>query len=398
MTLTLRTRFGQYEVGKPHTIESDEAKTLDFQLQNSMADNLEFIVPLCLKSIVVRHCDQTSQGASKVHINKLEFELIEGFVGYLVRCLIVLCNESSAEVERRKPSLQKAIRSSQIVLDFIIGLSSIIEAKQVELLIFQYFLTLRNEEASYIDEATQTLKSVLNEETSHRIRCSQLLRLLAAETLCTVPSFMALNVPMKYSLTNNPETRKESATWLTQYVRNIQEKLPDFEKRSKTINSGWLADLVMSECFCVCSVVCQLVVYESVALVQASPDPSDNKCTGSTLGITDLEAFQCTAFQAISIVYELVVRRHSMDQRFQSESAQGRIAGLLTKTILKQTCENIRWLSQLDCANQIRSTWLLCLVYVLQDAPQGLIYDFIRTCFENVRFLKTDMYRNCYCN
>ena len=48
-------------------------------------------------------------------------------------------------------------------------------------------------------------------------------------------------------------------------------------------------------------------------------------------------------------------------------------------------------LSKLDRANQVRSTWLVCLVYVLQDAPQALIYEFIRTCFENVRCLKKNL-------
>lgn len=377
ITMTMRIRVGQYKFGKSHTIDSDE-------LHKIMSDNLEFIVPLCLRSIIVRHCNQASQVPSKVHINKPEFELIEGFVVYLVRCLIYPCKESSDDVNQRKKSLQNALSSSQIVLDFIVGLSSVIEAKQVEILIFQYLQTLRNEETTYIRDATQTLKPALNEEISHLIRCSQQLRLIAAEALCTLPSFLALNVPMKYSLSSNKETRKESTTWLTQYVRNIQEKLPDFEKRNEAINSGWLSDLVMNECFCICSVACQFVIYESIALVDASPD-LNRKVTEAKLRKDDLVAFQCTAFQAISIVYELVVRRHSMDQRFQSVSAQSRIAGMLTKTILEQTCENVQWLSKLDCANQVRSTWLLCYVYALQDAPQALIYEFIKTCFENVR-------------
>ena len=174
---------------------------------------------------------------------------------------------------------------------------------------------------------------------------------------------------------------------------------PGFEKSNETVTSGWLSDLVLSECFEVCSSACNLVIKESIAIVEASgSERKKNKASTSpeyTLSKLDLEAFHYTAFHAIGIVYELVVRRHSMDQRFQSESAQGRIAGLLTTTILSQTCENIRWLTKLNCGNQVRSTWLLCFIYVLQEAPESLIYDFIRSCFDKVRSLELKMLKSC---
>ena len=397
MMLALKLHFSQNESSeKSHFASSNApANTLDCQSQGIFY-HMEFIVPLCLKSIVIRHCSHRPRSAGKVYVEKREFNLIEAFVGHLVRCLILLCKESSGEYDRRKSTLQSALQSSQIVLDFIVGLSSVVRARQVEALIFQFFQTLRDHETTSLHADTQKENATLNEEAIHEVRCSQHLRLFAAETLCTIPSFLALNVPMKYSVTNNPEVRKDATAWLTQYMGTIQGTLSSVDKSYETTHSGWLVDLVVKDCFCVCSVACQLVVNESIAIVEASKNLESNKSSlrkhlESTVSKFDLQSFHDTACQGISIVYELVVRRHSMDQRFQSESVQCRIAGLLTKTIIEQTCENWHWLEKLDSANQVRSTWLLCFVYVLQEAPEGLIYDFVRSSFESVSNFATDV-------
>lgn len=368
--------------------------SLDVQLHSNMKNHIEFIVPLCLRSIVLRHCNHTSGLAKKVLMEKCEFELIEAFTRHLVHSLIFICKESTVELDRREISLQNALQSSQVVLDFIVGLSSIIQAKQAEVLASLYFQMLRDHETVSLKELTQIEKSVLIDETCHQIKCSQLLRLLAAETLSTIPSFLALNVPMKYAMTKKSEIRKEATIWLTRYVGRIQVALPASENSNTTVTNGWLADLVIKECLKTCSATRHLVVNGSVALVEETVRKNKESlrlCPESTPGKVELEAFHCTAFHAISVVYELVVRRHSMDQRFQSESAQGRIVGLIAMTILNQTCENARWLTTLDCANQVRSTWLLCFIYVLQEAPESLVYDFIRTCFEIVRNFETNI-------
>ena len=373
----------------------------DFQLRSSMAHHIELIVPLCLRSIIVRHGNPDSGLSAKVFIEKSAFDLIEVFTRHLAGCLIFLCNESTAEINQRENSLHNALQSSQIVLDFLVGLSSIIQAKQVEVLVSLYFLAMRDHETISLQKFMQKNEKSelnLNEEICHQLKCSQQLRLLAAEKLFIIPSFLALNVPVKYTATNKPEMHKETTAWLTQYVGRIQESLPGFERNTETVHSGWLADLVLTECLKVCSAACHLVVKESEELVEASlPNHKEKNKSAfrmypkSTLGKLDLESFHCTALHAIGIVYELVVRRHSMDQRFQSESAQGRIAGLIAKTVLKQTCENVQWLAKLDCTNQVRSTWLLCFTYVLQEAPENLVYDFIRSCFNKVRSSETNV-------
>jgi hypothetical protein len=396
INVILLTQIGQNELENPRAIHSYQTpsktlrNSLDFKLHESMPHHMEFIVPLCLKSIILRHCNYTSGVSTKVCLEKCDFDLIEAFTRHLVRCLIYLCKDSSAE-NNRETILLNALQSSQIVLDFIVGLSSIIQAKQVEVLVSLYFQMLRDHEMISLQQYTQTEKTAQNEGICHQVRCSQQLRLLAAEILSTIPSFLVLNVPIKYSTTNKLETRNEATAWLTHYVGKMQMKPPVLERSNETVDYGWLSDLMLTECFAICSSACHLLVEESIALLEApGPDRRTNKSSvrmypESALGKLDLEAVHGTAFHAISIIYELLIRRHSMDQRFQFESAQGRMAGLLTKTILNQTCDNVRWLAKLDCSNQVRSTWLLCFIHVLQEAPESHIYDFIRSCFVNVR-------------
>jgi hypothetical protein len=355
----------------------------DFQLQHNMAHHIEIITSLCLKSIVRKHCNHTFGLATKVLMEKDDFDLIEAFTRHLVHCLIFMCKESTDDFSQRESCLQNALKSSHVVLDFIVGLSSIVRAKQAENLVSLYFEILRNHEIISLQKLTNTDTPAQSEEFYYQMKCSQQLRILAAETLSSMPSFMALNVPMKYVVTDKPDVRKEATAWLKHHVGRIQVALPGFDKSNAPVKSGWLSELMIVECLNICSAVCLFIVKESVALLEAVR--SDNKNNlAFKLSKVELESFYCTAFHAVSIVYELVVRRHSMDLRFQSESAQGRIAGLIATTILNQTCENVQLLAELDCTNEVRSTWLLCFIYVVQEAPESLVYDFIRSCLEKV--------------
>jgi len=68
-----------------------------------------------------------------------------------------------------------------------------------------------------------------------------------------------------------------------------------------------------------------------------------------------------------------------MDRRFQSEASRGRIAGMLAGPILEKSIQSVRWLARMEATHRVRSTWLLCLVYVLQEAPEHLISSIVRS-------------------
>jgi hypothetical protein len=53
-----------------------------------------------------------------------------------------------------------------------------------------------------------------------------------------------------------------------------------------------------------------------------------------------------------------------MDRCFQGEGGRGRIAGMLAGPILEKSIQSVRWLARMEATNRVRSTWLLCLIYI----------------------------------
>jgi hypothetical protein len=361
--------------------------------------HIDFILPLCLKSIVVRYGTKSSKPMAKVLVEDIEIQMFETFISLLAQGLVIQAVEKCESQQDRENSLKKSISSSQIVVDFLVGLISIIRGKHIEGFLLKYFDTIRDAEPTSSVSANGKQNFTWTEEELHQLECCQQLRLFAAEALGVLPSFLALNLPMKYSVTvTKNEFYGTKPNWFNQYVETLQGKLlmPSQLRNTKNTlpSSGWLVDLVMNECFHICAFSSKCVVEESAVLIEESSKRTNKRSAikkrhGIKLSHQDLTSFHLRAVQAISIVYELIVRRHSMDQRFQTLSAQGRIAGMLAKSVLTQSCKNEGWLSKLHFTNHVRSTWLLCFIYILQEAPEALIYDFIRSCCSpKVRTLK----------
>ena len=97
------------------------------------------------------------------------------------------------------------------------------------------------------------------------------------------------------------------------------------------------------------------------------------------LNRSDLLMFQSIAIHAITTVHELLLRRHAMDRRFQNESSRGRIAALFAEPVFEQSISSVRWLARLESTHKVRSLWLLCFVYILQEAPENLIRQTVRS-------------------
>jgi hypothetical protein len=68
-----------------------------------------------------------------------------------------------------------------------------------------------------------------------------------------------------------------------------------------------------------------------------------------------------------------------MDRRFQRDSSRGRIAALFTKPIFEASLSSVRWLARLESTHKVRSLWLLCFVYILQEAPENLLRQAVRS-------------------
>ena len=109
---------------------------------------------------------------------------------------------------------------------------------------------------------------------------------------------------------------------------------------------------------------------------QSKNEDPNKKCN---LQRADLLMFQSLAIHAITAFYELVLRRNAMDRRFQTDTCRGRIAALYTECLFTQSLKSVRWLARMESSHKVRSLWMLCLVYVLQEGPEVVIRDLVRS-------------------
>jgi len=213
-----------------------------------------------------------------------------------------------------------------------------------------------------------------------------------------LPAFLSLNFPLKFA--DRPATSQSGSlvkpTWKMQYIENTTDDIcPKLINQSygyasgdsRRPGSGWLARLLTQEGLSVCSLSCEAVVAQAMAQIESSDknqvkddsSKSTKQQTSLQLARADLLAFQSLAIHAITVVYELLFRRHAMDTRFQTDVLRGRIAALFTDTLFTMSLQSVRWLSRMESTHKVRSVWMLCLIYILQEAPEVLIRHLVRS-------------------
>ena len=359
--------------------------------------HMDFLLPLCLKSIVTRYGEDVFSRypqARKVMLDEGHLLQFEPFIEMLARGLFGQALFGMDTPETREFALKRAIDSSDVVTDFLLGLFGVLHSEHVRVLLTKYFMTLAEGETEHLGDNFGVANFEWTEENLHRVRCSRQLRLCALEKLAVAPFFVAVNYPLKYPAPAESNSLEKS-TWLKQH-NEIDASFPvgteEFlieEGIEKLPQSGWLANLLVSECLSVCALSCEAVVAEAIVHIETSGNSHGQPYTqshmskrhGAALKRADLLMFQAMGIHSIEIVYELILRRHAMDRRFQTDSARCRIAGLLARPFLEKSVESVRWLARMEATHKVRSTWLLSLAYILQEAPAALIRDFVHSCF-----------------
>ena len=353
--------------------------------------NLDFLLPICLKSIVMRYSREISPNypaSTKAIVDDGHLRVLEPFVEMLARGLMGQALAGLCSGETLEESLLRALKSSTVVNEFLAGLATVLHAEHIHSLLSKYFRTLRDCETEHLGDLSSTdFQWTL--ENLHRVRSSRQLRLQAIEGFSTMPAFIALNFPRKYTGAT-PSEKATRADWLHQYV-DFDEKdfwNPRVHSPSKRAPpSAWLAQLLTREALSICSLSSESVVAEAMAHIEATSAPPHGlpassalkKRPGATLKREDLLMFQSLSIQAITSVYELLIRRHVMDRRFQKESSRGRIAGMLAGPIFEKSLQSVRWLARMEATHRVRSTWCLVLVYVLQETPETLLTHLIKS-------------------
>ena len=356
--------------------------------------HMDVILPLCLKSIVLRCSNAASP--SKSPIAKVVFDdghmaVFEPFVEMTSRALMGEALAGANAVDRSN-SLLRAMYSADIVLDFLVGLAAVVHPAQFRVLLVRYFTTLRDCETEYLETIDGDVAFSWTEDSLHRVQCSRQLRIRAVERFAALPNFIGLNCPTKYS-SQRAAPQPQRTTWRMQYgdaerEDGDSEASADHGDDGMLPPSGWLANLLTSESLSVCALSCEAVVAEAMAHIETqkeSPKTQSSKLSSlkkrptAALRRSDLLMFQSVAIHAISCVHELLLRRHAMDMRFQREKHRDRIAALFTKPIFEKSLASVRWLARMEATHKVRSLWLLCFVYVLQESPEPLIREVLQS-------------------
>ena len=357
--------------------------------------NMDFLLPLCAKSIVLRFNMEVSSNYppwTKAVVDEGHLRVLEPFVEMLARGLMgqALSGLQQSD-EPLDSSLLRALESSAVVHDFIAALAAVLHPEHMQSLIGKFFRTLRDCETEHLGDLS-SIDFQWTDENLHRVRSSRQLRLQAIERLAVLPSFLAMNYPRKFNSNrcSSFSRRTKKSDWLHQHAdadcgEECIWKPNAHAGTEKLPRAGWLSDLLTKESLSICSLSSESVVAEAMAHIEVtrqesslSPSqhriaPSLKKRPGASLKRSDLLMFQALSIQAITCVYELIIRRHAMDRRFQGESGRGRVAGMLAGPILEKSIASVRWLARMEANHRVRSTWLLCVTYVLQEAPEYYI-------------------------
>eukprot|EP00977_Amphora_coffeiformis_P029636 scaffold42062_cov176-Amphora_coffeaeformis.AAC.2 len=371
----------------------------------SFFHHMDMLLPLCLKSIVVRYATEVLPiypAITRVQLDEHHRMVFEKFAGILARGLVGMALSGLGSAEATEKALRRAVSASDAVVEFLIGLIPIFHSEHMRVILTKYLKVLKDTETEHLGETAET-DFEWNEESLLRVRSSRQLRLHAIELLTSLPSFCHLNYPCKVEDAHQ-QSKPAASSWLHQYMQNNEHifeeittipEYPDGLQRVPT--PGWLSRLVIDEALSVCSLSSEAVIAEALAHAEVSRQQSGTstsgvasslkKRPGASLQRGDLLMFQSLSIHAINIVYELVLRRNSVDRRFQSDSTRRRIAALFALPILEKSVSSVRWLARMESTHKVRSLWLLCFVYVLQEAPDSLVQHFIRSCCDpkNIR-------------
>ena len=298
-----------------------KAKENDDIEHQAFLRNMDFVLPLCLKSLVLR-CSHTLNRTDIVPTMVFDIhhmQLLEVLVSNIASSLV---QHSTKRLEGSSGHLVfQAVSKSDFILDFFVGLLAIIHPSQVSYLISTYLQKLRYSE---------------NGDFLNARICRQL-RLRAAERLASLPRFAALNFPFRYHRDDHRRT-SHTLSWINQASSSqVDDNSPNPEVNSSSFvdeqlpKRHWLAETLLNDCFEICLQSCDVIVSGS-QVVNTRPSSAMKKQSAmrQRIPLTEEQMLhhQSIAYHAITIAYELLLRKQATDLRFQSEEALSRIAGM----------------------------------------------------------------------
>ena len=345
----------------------------DAIIASSFVRNASFFLPLCLKSLALR-CYPHYTTKLIVPMTFLDQSHMQVLVPMVETIALGTMREAmtggSSTASTSDQMLTKALHTiSEHALDFMTGLFALLHPSQVATLVKAYFNILDKCE----DPIHRAPAAAADMSDLRRIKCSQQIRLYAIERLATLPRFTALNFPLKYS--GSYPKKSTPNNWMNQTQSTAQKNdvvHSYFNKVDRDPATFWLSELLMGHCLSICHRSCQTIVVEAKA--QSNALRFGREVEGA-LSRDDLLRIESVAFHSILSAYELLIKRHASDFRFQTAACNTRVAAMVMNPLLDESTNAVSVLQRMEANHKVRCIWLLCVLYVLQEGPEALLRD-----------------------
>ena len=164
--------------------ESDSCTLVQF------FEHSQLLLPLFLKSFSFRHSVEVQEPSddnayTKAILDCQHMSALKQLVEILARSLMgqALSQSKSPSIGKRNCSLLQALASSELILDFFVGLFALLHPEHLRSLLEKYFKTLRDCEEHTKENSNGMLEFHWTEESIRRVKCSRQLRLRAGKCL-----------------------------------------------------------------------------------------------------------------------------------------------------------------------------------------------------------------------
>ena len=359
-------------------IQGTNNPSVEESIATSFTRNTSFFLPLMLKSLATR-CSKRQMTFLVVPMTFLDDAHMQVFVPLVETIALGTIRDAlsgSNSASNSSQMLSRSLATCQYSVDFLVGLFACLHPSQVSTLVDSFFSIL--EECEHVGDVSPSSSDAEHKRKFRRVKCTRTIRLHAVEMLAAMPKFIALNYPPKYTGycpkkidTQCSWTNRNSANPL--YDSNFQTCL---EKIDRYPQSFWLAGLLMDQCISVSLQCCKEIIAE--ARSQLNTSRYGNKAA-NRLAQEELLDLEALAFQAASCAHNILIKRHAMDSRFQTIESNTRVAAMFADQVLEKLVLGVSVLSRLEPNQKVRTCWVLCLLYSLQEAPEVMLRDKLRS-------------------
>lgn len=311
---------------------------------HNFLENLDLLLAIALKSLILQYAD-VDVGKPKhpvITLIKKHFELVADFTEKVAQAIIMKTFTIGDQFE--------------ILLDFVVGILGAIVPYQAKDFCVGFMGSLGRDFASL---------SVQSKYLQARFKSSR--------RFLSLPCFVELNETPKKQEYQLPQP-SSAVSWLLQSHQIRSSDDPGQPNISGISPHGWLANLVIREALETCITATRILMRE----VTKSSQHEESKVSSTDDQTKQwLNRLQSSAVGGIAIVHEVLLRRHAMDARYQSDGMKAAISSMFLPPILEKTLQYADVLSELPCDHAVRRLWMGCLLHIFQDAPEMLISNYV---------------------